>query len=198
MITCLFVGAGVGFKEVRDFMNKHVWLYIVTIVITIGIMVMLICFYNIFKKVPYNYILLFVFVICESYSVAIITSYYSPISVLIAACITLAMTFTLSLYACFTKNDFTTWYKGVFWALLGALIASILFTIFYPNRYVLIIISFVIVVILSIGILVDTQLILGGGRYQLSYDDYILAVLILFTDIIAMFVEILSLFGERR
>ena len=117
---------------------------------------------------------------------------------MIAAVITLAITFTLSLYACFTKSDFSIWYKDVFWALLGALIASILFTIFYPNEYILIIISFAIVVILSIGILVDTQLILGKGRYSLSYDDYILAVLLFFTDIIAMFVELLSLFGERR
>ena len=107
MITCLFVGAGVGFKEVRDFMNKDFWLYIITAVICGIIMIMLICTYDFFKEVPYNYILLFVFVICESYTVAIITSYYTPMSVLIAACMTLAMTFTLSLSACFHTSAFT-------------------------------------------------------------------------------------------
>eukprot|EP00826_Nyctotherus_ovalis_P052940 TRINITY_DN6800_c0_g2_i12.p1 TRINITY_DN6800_c0_g2~~TRINITY_DN6800_c0_g2_i12.p1 ORF type:complete len:154 (+),score=24.99 TRINITY_DN6800_c0_g2_i12:155-616(+) len=152
---------------------------------------MLFCFYKWFKAVPLNYILLFVFVIAESYSVTVITCYYKPSSVLICSSIALAMTFTMSIYACFTTNDFTKWYSGLFWALLGALIASIFFVAFYPNRYILII-------VVSIYLIADTQAIIGGGKYSISYDDYVVAVMLLYTDIITIFVNLLSLFGERR
>eukprot|EP00826_Nyctotherus_ovalis_P052941 TRINITY_DN6800_c0_g2_i2.p1 TRINITY_DN6800_c0_g2~~TRINITY_DN6800_c0_g2_i2.p1 ORF type:complete len:103 (+),score=22.12 TRINITY_DN6800_c0_g2_i2:200-508(+) len=101
------------------------------------------------------------------------------------------MTFTMSIYACFTTNDFTKWYSGLFWALLGALIASIFFVAFYPNRYILII-------VVSIYLIADTQAIIGGGKYSISYDDYVVAVMLLYTDIITIFVNLLSLFGERR
>lgn len=197
-ITTIFVTIGVVSEEYRDFVEDHQWLYIVTIAISGVICIMLFCFYKWFQAVPLNYILLFVFVICESYSVSVITCYYKPSSVLICASITLAMSFTLSLYACFTKNDFTKWYSGLFWALLGALVASIFFIIFYSNRIILIVVTFFIVVVVSLYLIADTQAIMGGNRYAISLDDYVLAVMLLFTDIITIFVNLLSLFGESR
>eukprot|EP00826_Nyctotherus_ovalis_P052943 TRINITY_DN6800_c0_g2_i5.p1 TRINITY_DN6800_c0_g2~~TRINITY_DN6800_c0_g2_i5.p1 ORF type:complete len:241 (+),score=40.91 TRINITY_DN6800_c0_g2_i5:158-880(+) len=190
-ITTIFVAAGVVSEEFRDFIEDNQWLYILTIAVTGVICLMLFCFYKWFKAVPLNYILLFVFVIAESYSVTVITCYYKPSSVLICSSIALAMTFTMSIYACFTTNDFTKWYSGLFWALLGALIASIFFVAFYPNRYILII-------VVSIYLIADTQAIIGGGKYSISYDDYVVAVMLLYTDIITIFVNLLSLFGERR
>eukprot|EP00826_Nyctotherus_ovalis_P063075 TRINITY_DN9214_c0_g1_i8.p1 TRINITY_DN9214_c0_g1~~TRINITY_DN9214_c0_g1_i8.p1 ORF type:complete len:254 (-),score=25.90 TRINITY_DN9214_c0_g1_i8:223-984(-) len=196
-ITTLFVVAGVISETYRDFVKDHQWVYIVAIAIALAICLMLMCFYKWFKAVPYNYILLFVFVIAESYSVSVVTCYYTPSSVLICASITLAMSFALSVYACFTKNDFTKWYSGLIWALIGALVASIFFTIFYTSRIILIAIAFGVVVIVSICLVADTQLIMGGGKYSLTYDDYVLAVILLYTDIITIFLYILSLFGER-
>jgi len=197
-ITTILVAVGVLSESYRNFVREHQWLYIVSIVITAAICIMLICFYKWFKAVPYNYILLFVFVTAQSYSVSVITSYYEPSSVLISASITLAMSFTLSVYACFTKNDFTKWYSGLFWALLGAFIASIIFLIFYPSRIILIIITFFVVVVASIYLIADTQAIMGGHRYSLSLDDYVLGVILLYTDIIMIFVNLLNLIGKRR
>jgi FtsH-binding integral membrane protein len=48
----------------------------------------------------------------------------------------------------------------------------------------------------------DTQLIVGGKRYELDYDDYIIGALMIYIDIIALFVELLqillSIFGNNN
>eukprot|EP00826_Nyctotherus_ovalis_P041027 TRINITY_DN408_c0_g1_i5.p1 TRINITY_DN408_c0_g1~~TRINITY_DN408_c0_g1_i5.p1 ORF type:complete len:248 (-),score=54.16 TRINITY_DN408_c0_g1_i5:17-760(-) len=197
-ITTIFVGIGVASEGFRDFVERNQWLYILTMIITFAICIMLFFAYKWFKAVPLNYILLFIFVLAESYSVTVITCFYTPSSVLICASITLAMSFALSVYACFTKSDFTKWYSGLTWALVGAFVASLIFLIFYPSRIILILITFCVVVVVSLCLIADTQVIMGGGKYSLTYDDYVLAVMLLYTDIITIFVNLLSLFGESR
>lgn len=53
------------------------------------------------------------------------------------------------------------------------------------------------VILFGIYILFDTQMIIGGKRLQLSMDDYVIGALILYIDIIQMFLYLLSLFGRR-
>ncbi len=54
------------------------------------------------------------------------------------------------------------------------------------------------VLIYSIYLVIDTQLIMGGKRYELEIDDYILAAFILYTDIIMIFLYILRLLSNNR
>ena len=53
-------------------------------------------------------------------------------------------------------------------------------------------------VIYSIYILIDTQLIMGGKRYELSLDNYVFGAVMLYVDIIELFLKLLRLLGERR
>jgi len=41
----------------------------------------------------------------------------------------------------------------------------------------------------------DTQMVIGGRKYQLSEEDYIVGALILYTDVATMFLVILSFFS---
>ncbi len=197
-ITTIFVAAAAGSSAFRNFIYDHMWLYLLTTIGAIVISLALFCFYSVFKRVPINYILLFTFTLFESYSVAAITSAYTPMSVLAAALLTLVMALSLSLYACFTKTDATTWYWGLLWVFCGTMLVFVVFMIIYPSRYVFLIIAFVVVILVSIFIVVDTQIIIGGRRYGLGYDDYILAVMLLYTDLITLFVYVLALIGDRR
>lgn len=56
-----------------------------------------------------------------------------------------------------------------------------------------------IIVLLSVYIVWDTQMIVGGKhkKYQLSLDDYVIAAMILYSDIITIFLYILQLFGDK-
>jgi FtsH-binding integral membrane protein len=43
----------------------------------------------------------------------------------------------------------------------------------------------------------DTQLISGNGRYGLTLDDYIVGALILYIDVIGLFMELLKLLARN-
>jgi FtsH-binding integral membrane protein len=50
----------------------------------------------------------------------------------------------------------------------------------------------------AIYLLVDTQLILGGKHKSLSMDNYILGAIILYIDIIGLFLKILQILGKKE
>jgi FtsH-binding integral membrane protein len=41
-------------------------------------------------------------------------------------------------------------------------------------------------------------MIVGNHKHKISMDDYILGALIIYADVIGMFLEILSLLGDKR
>lgn len=63
VVTMLFVYFIISDKNRIKFVKQNQWLYIVCIVLTIGIMYALMCFRDIAKKVPTNYLLLGAFTI---------------------------------------------------------------------------------------------------------------------------------------
>ena len=73
------------------------------------------------------------------------------------------------------------------------------FGIFIPGQIVQIVYSSTGAVIFSFYIIYDTQLIVGGNnrRIQYSVDDYALAAINLYLDIINLFLMILDLLNGR-
>ena len=53
------------------------------------------------------------------------------------------------------------------------------------------------VVLYGIYLLIDTQMVVGGGRHELSIDDYIIGAMILYLDIVMMFLYILEMLGRK-
>lgn len=47
-------------------------------------------------------------------------------------------------------------------------------------------------------LIIDTQLILGGRKNELSLDNYILGAAMLYVDIIQLFLNLLRIIGDRR
>jgi protein lifeguard len=47
------------------------------------------------------------------------------------------------------------------------------------------------VIVFGIYIIIDIQMIMGGEKYEISYDDYIFAALILYVDFIRLFLYVL-------
>jgi FtsH-binding integral membrane protein len=72
-----------------------------------------------------------------------------------------------------------------------------IFLIFDTPRYLEILICSVIAIIYGLFIIYDTQLIAGGKHSELTYDDYIIGALLLYVDIVGMFVYILRIFGRN-
>ena len=107
-----------------------------------------------------------------------------------AACLTVAMTLGLTLFACCCKMKLS-----VLWAICAGgtvnLLPLIIFAVIFPNRLIFQVASYCFTVLAAIYIVFDTKLILT----KLEVDDYIIAALVLYTDIIDLFIWILSILG---
>ena len=58
-------------------------------------------------------------------------------------------------------------------------------------------IAVLIASIYSLYLIIDTQLIIGGRHIELSLDDYVLGAILLYVDIITLFIEILRIIGKK-
>lgn len=53
------------------------------------------------------------------------------------------------------------------------------------------------VIVFGIYLVIDTQLIVGGRRLELSMDDYVAGALILYLDVIQIFLYLLQLLSKK-
>lgn len=176
-------------------------LLIVLAVAGLIIMLVLMCCKNMINKVPTNYILLFAFTFCEAYLVSAVVASYSLMGetriVLTAVALTVAMTLALTLYACFTKSDITTWGGVLFCLAIGVILFGLL-AAFSGLKFFQMAVCIFSIVVYGIYLVYDTQLIMGGKRHELGLDDYILAAISLYLDIIVLFLEILKLLSLAK
>ena len=163
--------------------------FIVFFTVTIIVAIVFGCCRETARTVPINYILLFSFTLCMSFYCLLLTSFFKPKEVVSAVILTFGATVGITIYAAKTSDDFT--YCGAFlFALLFILVFS--FILFW---WVGFIIFYLIlgILIYSLYIIYDTQLIIGNKTFQYNIDDYCLAALNLYIDIIYLFIRILQL-----
>lgn len=182
-------------EEVKNWVNSNsgtiqalLWTAIVLqFVILFG---MSCCCVGISKKTPWNYLLLGAFTICEAFLLSIIVLYFDTNIVLIAVAGTAAITILVSLFSAFTKFDFTKAIHVMGIILLVWCLLSWFFVIFNWNDVVYGLIG---CSIFTVYLAIDTQLIIGGKRYEFDEEDYIFAALNLYLDIINIFLYLLRL-----
>jgi len=197
LITFLVVLASFLSDPFRDFLTRTSWLLIVAAVLTFVIIIVLGCFPSVSRNVPINYILLFVFTLGEAYIVAYVCSRSDPATVLLAAGLTLGITIALTLYATFTKSDFTFLGGFLFVCLIALLIGGIA-AYFFRNKWLNLVLAVFGAIIFGIYIIFDTQLIIGNKGLKFKIDDYVFAAINLYMDIIMLFLYILRIVGGAK
>lgn len=178
-------------------LQQNLWFVVLCSVGTIITMYALGCYPSVARSVPMNYVLLTIFTACQSVMVAAICSIYERKSVFMAAVLTATVVVALTIYAFNTTSDFTIC-GGFLFALIAVLLVASIMAIFIRNRYLQLFISVLAVLCFSLYILYDTQMIVGNQSMRLSLDDYILAAMMLYIDIIQLFLEILKILGEKK
>lgn len=183
---------------IRHFLVTQFWLVIVAAVLAMAISCALVCMEGLARQVPTNYILLFTFTLLEAYSVAFACAIVNDsLTVLAAAFMTAGIVVALTLYAVFTKTDFTA--CGGFIAVLGgAFFIFSIFSLFFGATFRLVI-AVVGVIIFGVYLIFDTQYVVGGRhrKHTVSRDDYVLGAMILYIDIIQIFMYILEIFMNK-
>lgn len=146
------------------------------------------------KSYPTNLLFLTGFTALEAYSISVITSFYESRIVLEAVIFTLGIFVALSLFACQTKYDFTSWMPYLFGALWMAILFGFMAAFFPQSSGVELGYGIVIALIFSGYILVDTQLIMKHYHVE----EEIAAAISLYLDVINLFLAILRILNSQQ
>lgn len=107
-----------------------------------------------------------------------------------AGALTFTVTVALTLYAFYTKTDFTTCGGFLFVCVLVLIVGGILAAII-RNEWLGLGLSILGTIVFGLYLIMDTQMIIGKNQNMFSIDDYIMAAMNLYLDIINLFLYIL-------
>jgi FtsH-binding integral membrane protein len=198
LLTTLFVAVGTLSTAFQEFVQENPWVILLAFLGNLITLIALVCCSSVANTVPTNYIFLGIFTFCEAFVVACVCGFYDPVSVLIAALMTLAVTIALTVYAMTTKSDFTVLTGIMIVFLVGATLFALFMPFFFHSRMLQVIISVVFIIIYGIYLVIDTQLVIGSGKYRFDEEDYIIAALNIYIDIVGLFLYLLELFGDKN
>eukprot|EP00826_Nyctotherus_ovalis_P027528 TRINITY_DN2151_c0_g1_i1.p2 TRINITY_DN2151_c0_g1~~TRINITY_DN2151_c0_g1_i1.p2 ORF type:complete len:180 (-),score=46.01 TRINITY_DN2151_c0_g1_i1:115-654(-) len=179
-------------------MNSKTWLFYATTMAALVMLFLLFCFHGILRVVPVNYIYLFVFILAAAYTLGTLTCFYDPFGVLYACVMAVVMSFSLTLYACVTPADLVGLWRTFLWSSIGVTVAGIVIICVLRRHYMLIIVYWLFLLVVSAYLIADTQMLAGGKYKEISLDDYVVAAMLLFIDYLSIFVYLLMFLGGRR
>ena len=200
-ITCIFICISFA-KSVKDYLTSpnfyssgfFIAFISIFVIVTIVVCVMFSCFTDTARKFPINYILLLGFTLSMSFYCLVFCSFFETSDVIAAGLLTIAATVGLTVYAIRTKEDFT-FCGGFLFSFVFLLVFSGCFYFWVGLTALWLLIG---IMIYSLYIVYDTQLIMGQLGLKYNIDDYCLAALNLYIDIIYLFLKILQLIGGRK
>lgn len=201
IITAIFICFSFV-KTINDFIKSDdfargpffITFLIVFLFVTIFVCIMFSCFRDRARKVPLNYILLFSFTLCMSFYCFIFCAFFDPQDVIAAAMLTIAATVGLTVYAIRTTTDFS--FLGGFLFCFGFLF--VFSFAFYFWIRITVIWLMLGVLIYSLYLIYDTQLIMQNVGMGYNIDDYCFAALNLYIDIIYLFLKILQIIATIK
>ncbi|KAJ2782449.1 hypothetical protein H4R18_002255 [Coemansia javaensis] len=142
---------------------------------------------------PANIAFLSAFTLFEAYTLGAVTAFYSTALVLQALAITLGLFVALTLFTLQSRYDFSR-LGPILGLALWAVVLVGLVQIFVPFSRTFDLAMAAVTAVLFCGyILYDTHMLMN----RLSPDEYILASLSLYLDVVNLFVSILRILGDR-
>jgi len=202
LIATAIIGWFIYHEPTKQYMLKNGH-YFVYGAFAVGILtyLILICVESARRSYPMNFVLLFLLTIAYGVMAAVMSTRYQTNTVFCAFLATAFATFTVILLAKFSPFDMTTCGCGL--CILGIihLIASIILIIVLVPQHAQLsstIIAGSGAFLVSLYMMFDLQLIMGGRTMELSPEEYILGAVLLYIDIISLLQYMLILFGRRE
>ncbi|KAH0431050.1 hypothetical protein CcaCcLH18_07355 [Colletotrichum camelliae] len=146
------------------------------------------------KSYPTNLLFLGLFTLTEAYTISVIVSFYKTEIVLNAVVLTAGIFVFLTLFACQTKYDFTSWMPYLFGALWGLVLFGFMAAFFPYSSTGELVYGGLAALIFSAYILVDTQLVMRKHHVE----EEIAAAISLYLDIINLFLAILRILNSQQ
>ena len=183
--------------DMNTWMRGQLILAIVCVLTTLPLMIVLFCCRSVARSVPTNYILLGLCNILFTVLLCFTSAFYKAQSIVVAAGMTLIMVIALTIFACTTKIDITIRKELILIVVVTAMLIGLASWFIPANSWWHHFAAGAFVLIYSFYIVWHTQLIMGGKGEELSIDDYVVGALLLYIDIIYLFMNLLRLMGDR-
>ncbi|XP_071529230.1 protein lifeguard 3-like isoform X3 [Panulirus ornatus] len=196
LFTLCIVSLFTFHSGVRMFVRRHIWVYFVSYAVFLVTYLTLVCCSGVRRRWPGNFIMLAIFTLALSYMAGTIASAYETTIVIMTVGITCAICLLITLFATQTKYDFTGCGIYLFVAAMVMFLFGII-AIFTYSRIMYTIYSAGIALLFSMYLVFDTQMIVGGRKHEMSPEEHIFGALVLYLDVINIFLALLSLFGGR-
>ena len=201
LFTSSFIGICNQAPVVANFIKSSVGINLcyISFVVLFILMICLMCNNNLIKQNPYNWIFTISFTILMTYIMGIVGVMYSTKLLLLGGMSTLGIFSGLTIYAWQTKYDYTTIGNYLLISLIGLIMFGFL-SFFIESAILNIFYSVIGSIIFSFYIVYDTQLIVGGTnrKIQLSVNDFAIASITLYLDVLNLFLFILDILGGNR
>ncbi|KAJ8272578.1 hypothetical protein GJAV_G00090870 [Gymnothorax javanicus] len=189
-VVCLFTFS----EKVKEAVQSNIWIYLSSYIIFVIVALCLNFSSSFSRKHPWNLVGLGVVTLSLSYMVGTVASYHNTTAVVIAMGTTIAVSFTIIIFSAQTRVDFTLC-NGSLLIMSVILLMFGFFNIFFYSSVVQIVYGCLGALFYSVFLAVDTQLVMGRQKYSLDPEEYVFASLILYLDIITIFLYLLILFG---
>jgi len=149
------------------------------------------------KKVPYNYISLFILTLFISFMCAFLSLNFSKDSVIFCTVLTLISSIAITVYAYYSTQNWGT-IKALILVILSQSGGFLLMILLLGNTMVEKVMCFVGTLLFGVYLVYDTQIIMKKFGETYKVDDYIFAAIQIYLDIINLFMMILSVFGKNK
>ncbi|KAG7475734.1 hypothetical protein JOB18_036468 [Solea senegalensis] len=196
-VTFAFVAVFTFVEEVKKFVLVNMWTYFVSYGVFFASVCAISCCGSLCRRHPWNLVALSILTLSLSYMVGMIASFHDTDSVIMAVGITAVVCFTVVVFSLQTKYDFTSCY-GVLFVCLTVMFFFGILCIFLRDRILHIVYAGLGALLFTCFLAVDTQMLLGNKELSLSPEEYVFAALSLYTDIVYIFLYILSIIGKIK
>jgi len=184
-ITTMIAAACLFTPAIKETVRAYPGLVLVAFVASI---VLLIALHIKRKESPLNLVLLALFTVVQAYTLGVVVSFYDVSVVLQAFFLTCAVVAGLTAFTFQTKRDFSHWGAGLM-AGLWILILGGFMQVFVGGEFTHTAMAVGGALLFSGFIIFDTQMIMT----RVSPEEYIIATIELYLDIINLFIEILKI-----
>ncbi|XP_018329688.1 protein lifeguard 4 [Agrilus planipennis] len=188
LLTVIIAAVCMFTPQITGFVQKNDWMLMLSLFGSMGILIAL---FIKRKDTPANFILLTAFTVMQAYTVGVIVSFYPKIVVLQALLLTFIVLGALTVYTFQSKRDFSCLHSCLFAGLCILILGGFL-QIFFHSSLMEFIIGIGGAALFCLFIIYDTQLLMQ----VLSPEEYILATINLYMDIINLFLYILRILQE--
>ncbi|XP_059200115.1 protein lifeguard 1-like [Centropristis striata] len=186
-VVCVFTFSSV----VKEAVQNNLGAYLSSVIIFLVVAITLSCCKSFSRRHPWNIVGLAVVTLSLSYMVGTIASFHDTTVVVITMGATLAISFAIIMFSAQTRIDFTVWY-GVLLILAVDMLMFGFFCTFYYSYVTNVAYGCLGALLYSLFLMVDCQLMMGTMSYRLDPEEYINAALLIYLDIVLIFLYLLG------